>query len=129
MSDERPNPPFEGFPDLERLNRDVNAIKDAILRFEASADARDTPVSVGELCLWSVSADLVLRSNEAAAGVSILLACGAIVPVIPLIRQVYESVITLRYLWKQRDPQFEAQVAVAHEYARACWVWEKLNPP
>ncbi len=128
MADDRSDPPFKELHDVKMLGRDIVAMDETLTREDPAYRLRGSAASVGELCLWSVTLDLFGRTKECAAGVSILLARGAIVPVFPLLRQVYESFINLAYLSKQPDPKFAAQVAVAHEYARACWAWEQLEP-
>lgn len=114
---------------MQMLDRDIIAMHETLEQNAAAYAARESTASAGERCLWFVIVDLFRRSHQCAAGASILLARGALVPVFPLLRQVYESMITLAYLSKQSDREFEAQVAVAHEYAHACWVWDQLEPP
>ncbi|MGH7647375.1 MAG: DUF5677 domain-containing protein, partial [Gemmatimonadaceae bacterium] len=123
------NPPFKDLPERQMLDRDMIEMHETLTRNNSAFLAREGTASVGERCLWTVVVDLTLRAKECAQGASLLLAYDLVIPFFPLLRQVYESVITLAYLSKQHDPYFEAQVAVAHEYERALWVLDKLDPP
>ncbi len=114
-------------PELSGFDRDLVAYftlwDDAVPSLQSQAESGNN----ARIALINVAQDYYWRAYDHGVGAAILLHDSRPIPFLAVQRALYETMVTLNYLATHKDPEREAQIAIAHQPIHEFWQYREYG--